>query len=288
VAADDQTSAVLGFAALAALLLGFAGRGWRRRQLWLGLYVVLALGPLVLVTAWPGSVELAEVDKVVARVGIAGLATLLIGLVLRGHLGRCVSFSIYVFAVLAPSLLMTLWPARFYRWEFYSMQEALHAVIKFAIALELTARVFALFPGAIATARKAILTVLSLTLLAVLALPTWQPEYHVVLGEIQPRILNGTTWLLTAIASLVLWYRIPIHPFHKAILLGLTPYLLVFTVGVNAIETLGWGHPLSRAHTVAYCLLLLYWNHVAWARSETRGPAGQRPTAATRPETGRG
>jgi hypothetical protein len=216
----------------------------------------------------------ATADKAVAIVGILALATLLLGLARRGRLGQCVSFSVYVGAVLAPSALMTFWPGRFYRWEFYSLQESVHALLKFVIALELTAKVFGRFPGAIGAARRTILAVLCLTLLAVLALPSWKPAYEVILGEIHPRILNGTTWLLVAIAGLVLWYRIPIQPLHKAILLGLAPYLLVFTLGLNAIRTLGWERsvPLGRANTVCYFLVLLYWNHAAWRREDSRRP----------------
>jgi hypothetical protein len=231
--------------------------------------------------------RLATVDKVVAVLGIVALATLLLGLVRRGRLRRCVFFSLYVVAVLVSTLLMNAWPGRFYRWEFYSMQEAVHALLKFAIALELTAKVFAHFPGASAVARRTMLAVLLLTLLAVLALPSWRPAYEVVLGEIQPRILNGTTWLLAAIAGLVLWYRIPTHPFHKAILLGFAPYLIVFTVGLNAIRTLGWERsvPVGRAHTVCYVVVLLYWNHAAWRREESRRPQRE---VAPRADEGRG
>jgi hypothetical protein len=229
---------------------------------------------------------LATIDWIVSLLGNIALATLLTGLVLRGRLRRCVSFSVYVASVLLPSFLMLCWPERFYRWEFYSIQESVHALLKFAIALELTAKVFGRFPGANAVARRTILAVLSMTLFAVLALPSWRPAYEVVLGEIHPRILNGTTWLLAAITGLVLWYRIPIEAFQKAILLGLTPYLLVFTVGQNALRTFGWERsiPFGRAHTVGYLGVLLYWNVVAWARVEARDAAGRRPAAAPAPE----
>lgn len=233
---------------------------------------------------------MATIDRAVQLLGIVALATLLLGLVLRRQLGRCVSFSAYVVAVLVPTVLMAFWPGRFYRWEFYSMQEALHALLKFAIALELTARVFARFPGALVAAHKAILVVLGLTVAAVLALPSWRPEYEVVLGEIQPRILNGTTWLLTSIAALVLWYRVPLQPLYKAILLGLAPYLIVFTVGLNALRTLGWERslPLGRAHTLAYLLVLLYWNVVAWAGAEAPVVAAHRPAMAAQPSAAEG
>ena len=35
------------------------------------------------------------------------------------------------------------------------------------------------------------------------------------MADLQPRVLNGSIWLFTAIAALILWYRLPVDPFHK-------------------------------------------------------------------------
>jgi hypothetical protein len=81
--------------------------------------------------------------------------------------------------------------------------------------------------------------------------------------------LNGTVWLLTGIAAVVLWYRLPVDRFHKAILTGLVPYLLVFAIGLNAIETSNWSTRIVETanyfHVLAFQLLVAYWAWAAWA-----------------------
>jgi hypothetical protein len=93
--------------------------------------------------------------------------------------------------------------------------------------------------------------------------------------------LNGTVWLLTGIAAVVLWYRLPVDRFHKAILTGLVPYLLVFAIGLNAIETSNWSTRMVESvnyfHILAFQLLVAYWVWAAWA--PLRAPA-QRPQPA--------
>jgi hypothetical protein len=102
-----------------------------------------------------------------------------------------------------------------------------------------------------------------------------------IVGRLQPRVLNGTVWLLTGMAVLILWYRLPVDRFHKAILTGLVPYLLVFTIGLNAIESYNWSKSIQEwrnlVDTSAYLLLLGYWARAAWAPlavpAVARGPA---------------
>ena len=58
---------------------------------------------------------------------------------------------------------------------------------------------------------------------AVVAVPTGDHNYAVLAAQIQPRILNGTIWVFTSQAALILWYRLPVDSFHKAILIGFIP-----------------------------------------------------------------
>jgi cell division protein FtsW (lipid II flippase) len=90
-----------------------------------------------------------------------------------------------------------------------------------------------------------------------------------LVGRVQPRVLNGTVWLLTGIAATVLWYRLPVDRFHKAILIGLVPFLLIFTIGLNAIERNNWSRgtveSVNLVHALAYLFLLAFWARAAWA-----------------------
>jgi hypothetical protein len=85
--------------------------------------------------------------------------------------------------------------------------------------------------------------------------------------------------LFTGMAVLILWYRLPVDTFHKAILTGFVPYLLIFTIGLNALDSYGWNirDLINYVHTTAYLLLLAYWAWAAWAPlavpAVARGPA---------------
>lgn len=213
------------------------------------------------------------------RVIALGVALLLLavvaGLVVRGRLKSCYAFGLYLGAVLAADGLIALRSQTFYRWDFWMLKETVHALLKFAVAVEIGHGTFRSFPGALATARRVYLLVIVLTGLAVLAVPAEQADYSVFTKAVLPRILNGTIWLFTAISGLILWYRLPVDPLHKAILIGFVPYLLVFTLTQNLLHALGWDvrEYTNYAHTTAYLILLGYWNLVVW-----RDPAKARPS----------
>jgi hypothetical protein len=205
----------------------------------------------------------------VSFVGIALLATLFAGIVARRRYSACVSFAVYVPSVIIPTLLFAVYPERFFRWDYYLLQEIVHNLLKFAIALELGYRTVRVFPGALATGRVTVLLVVAVVALTTLtaAPPARDPNDLDI--EWQARLLNGTIWLLTVIAAVILWYRLPVDAFHKAILIGFVPYLLVFTLWMRLQADYGFeqAKALNALHPLAYNLLLLYWNYAAWSRS---------------------
>lgn len=211
---------------------------------------------------------------------------LLAGVFRRGHYRACFAFPLYVVAVLVPSVLFAFWPGRFYTWDNYILKEIVHNLLKFAIALELAYRTFRAFPGALLTVRRVVLLAFLALAVVVASIETTGLQPSDVQLEWHTRVLNGTIWLFTAIAAMMLWYRLPVESFHKAILVGFLPYLLIFSLGLRALAE--WGEAarlLQRVHTSAYLVLLLYWNRAAWARASqpvrARGtlPAGQAAAA---------
>lgn len=215
----------------------------------------------------------------VSFVGIALNATLLVALVMRDRYKACILFPLYVAAVLVPVFLFAVWPERFYTWPNYLLRETVHNLLKFAIALELGYRTFRAFPGAWTQAKRLILVIIVVIAVVVFAAITAQRDPADIQVEWHARVLNGTIWLFTGIAAVVLWYRLPVDPFHKAILVGFVPYLLVFSFGMRALVEIGWEQSrlYQRVHALAYVLLLAYWNRAAWAREPVRafepGPA---------------
>lgn len=225
-----------------------------------------------------------SLQRAIAAAGLVILSALIVAVLARKRYRSCYAFLSYLVAVLASDALIFFWPSRFLTWDFWLLKETVHNLLKFAIALELGIRTFRLFPGANAAARRLLLVVLVLTYVAVVAVPTGDPNYAVLAAQIQPRILNGTIWVFTTQAALILWYRLPVDSFHKAILIGFVPYLLIFSVAMNTLNALGWRQEVnalqSYTQTSAYTLLLLYW--LRSARQPVREvwpPAARLPVA---------
>jgi hypothetical protein len=238
-----------------------------------------------------------------AEIGVALMVqfltiSVLAGLFWRRRYATSLALVLYLLVVLATDVLVTFGPRKldsedvlyallgphgFYTKTFWLGKELTLNLLKFLVALELAYRTFRAFPGARSTARRVMLLLAIATLVSVLAVTpqvsaTEASVVNQMIGRLQPRVLNGTVWLLTGIAAVVLWYRLPIDRFHKAVLTAFVPYLLVFTILLNMIDAHNWDDAVreqaSAATTVAYLLLLAYWTRAAWAPkvSPSRAP----------------
>ena len=220
---------------------------------------------------------------IVPCTGLALTVVLLAGLTARGRLGLCWTFAPYLATVALAELLMLVWPEQFHSQWFWLGKELVITVLRFALALELTYRTVRAFPTARATVRGVLLGVLLLTLGMVfsgtgdLVSPEGTPILEPIISRVQPLVLSGAIWLLTGIAGVILWYRLPVHPLHKAILVGLVPYLLIFTVSLNMIESWGWeaSELMNVFSALTWLVVLGFWAVVAWRRSDVpvRAPA---------------
>jgi hypothetical protein len=206
----------------------------------------------------------------VSQVLIAHAVKILVVLTLAGILMRrrwslCWSFTAYLTVILLCNSLVSCWPDHFYQPWFYLARTGLYDGLKVAIAIELAYRTLQAFPGAQATARR-MLFLLVIASSAVLMAVQWDPSYGKALLEWEPKILTATIWLLNALAVIVIWYRVPIHAYHKAILLGFVPYLLVFTILLRLLGHYGWDilPVVQSAEPAAYLLLMGWWAWAAW------------------------
>jgi hypothetical protein len=189
----------------------------------------------------------------------------LAGIIARRRWGFCWSFTTYLAVILICNSLVSFWPETFYQPWFYLARTGLYDGLKVAIALELAYRTFQAFPGARATVRRVLILLLIATSSVLMAVP-WDLSYGAALLEWQPRVLTATIWMLNALAVVVVWYRVPIHMFHKAILLGFVPYLLVFTILLRLLRHYGWDvlYIVQSAEPAAYMLLMGWWAWAAW------------------------
>jgi hypothetical protein len=200
------------------------------------------------------------------------LPALLIGLVRRRLYQACYSFPLYVLGIWVGDILVLAWPQRFFTRSYYVVLQTAYGLLKFAVALELASLAFQAFPGAKATARRVILILLVFTLATVLFGPGLGSTEGV--GQLIPhaRVANGTALLFAAVWMLILWYNLPVHPFHRAILRGFVPYLLVFTVALGLVDTSSSDSTLSlfarHGDAAAYFLVLTYWAWQVWRRPQ--------------------
>ena len=222
--------------------------------------------------------------------GTGLLGVVLLGLIVRQHYRRALFFTLYVVSVFVPAVLMHLWRERFFTPEFWQAKEIVIGILRFAFALELALRTFRSFPAALRTLRLALLFVLASTFGIVVSVTPARLDYVSFVGQIHPRLLNGSIWLFTAIAALILWYRVPVHPLYKRVILSYVPYLLFSSMAGHALGVMGFvrGWAMNAADQLAYVLLLVYWTFVAWSRavvpviSASLGSAADRVLAETR------
>lgn len=213
-------------------------------------------------------------QRAIAYAGTAVLISLIAGLFVRRRHRSCAAFTLYALGVLLSDVLIMSWPGRFNTWDFWLAKETAHTALKLAVALEIAAKTFRLFPGARATGRVVVLFILVFTLGASLAVPSHVTTYGVIAGRLLPRVLNGTAWLFVGIAAVILWYRLPVDVFNKAIVMGFAPYLLVFAVAMNAANVYDFkATALSgNIHSASYVAVEVYWALAAWRKPVRLGP----------------
>jgi hypothetical protein len=218
---------------------------------------------------------LTPVQTSIALAVAALVAIALAGLVARGHVRISRSFGAYLAYVLVYDLLVTLWPARFWNWYFWHFGHTVMDALKIAVALELAYWIFLGFPAAAQSARAVIFLLLVGTLATVLALPNeaGQDAGGYLFGTLRLRFEIGAAWIFTALAGLIQWYRLPVHPLHSGIMYGFVPYLLVFSTVMRAVADYGWSQWLVTIEPAAYLAACGCWAWTAWRPAPVVGPA---------------
>jgi hypothetical protein len=193
-----------------------------------------------------------------------------VGLVVRGRWRLGYFFAAYLAAGLGWNVLVGIWPDRFFTAAFFMIIQAVYDILKLGLVLEMAWRTFRVFPGARAGVRAASVALLVATILAAVAVPLairgWD-SYETALGQFHPLVLTGTIWLIVVVLAAAKWYRVPVHPFHTAVLTSLAAYLAAYTALLRLLVLNGfddhriYGNVLDRA---AYLLLTSWWAYVVW------------------------
>lgn len=207
-----------------------------------------------------------DAQRVIAVTAIALCGMLIVLLLRRDQARVCYSWSAYLLTVGLADALILFWPRTFWNWPFWSGKELTLAVLNFGIGLELGTLAFARFPGAHRTAR--VWTAFVLTAAAVAMALAPRTETAGLAGlvlEAHARLSHGSALLLISLGLLVLWYRVPVHRLHRAILRGLATYLLIFSGASRAALALlsqgllEWWNLVTHLDAAAFALVLAYW-----------------------------
>jgi hypothetical protein len=200
------------------------------------------------------------------------LAGTLVGLVTTGRARHCLTFVVYLTALVTCETLTIVWPAEFYTAEFWMIKQGLYDVLRTVVALEMAWRVVRAFPGALRIARWSALALL-VGALAVLATGPHRARYE-ILFTWQPRVVACTALLFTLTALLVAWYHLPIRAIHRAIMGGFAIYSAFFVTTLRLLQEWGWDirWVMNAIQSTALLGVSLWWLRTSWSREEEAMP----------------
>jgi len=198
------------------------------------------------------------------------LILIIVGLIMRKRAHLCWSFLCLLVVGLVGNTLISFWPEHFQTRPFYIMKSTVYNILKLCVAAELTYRVFHSFPGALARARLVLAPLMAVVTIGVISVPTGT-DYHDIVTRYNPQVQTGVIWLLSATAVLAVWFNIPLHFFHRAILLGFSSYLIIFATLLNVLRSFGYDRMMDTISFIdmyAYLALVTWWAFTAWRSGE--------------------
>jgi len=200
---------------------------------------------------------------VIWALGQLQMIALLAILIVRRHYQRLPIFTVFVTGTIASGTFLRL----NYTWNGFMIYSVVLAALRFGLAFELTRGIFGAFPAAAATARRVMFAILMVTAVIAFLMTSRSATYTRVHAEAVPRLGATAIWILTAFAGLVLWYRLPLAPLPRAVLIGYAPYLLVYTVGLSLLFS-AEAHPyralIGYVNSLTFMLVVGHWMRVAW------------------------
>lgn len=209
-------------------------------------------------------------ELLIANLVRTALILIVVGLFMRKRAHLCWSFLVLLIAGLAGNSLSSFWPDQFQTRSFYIMKSTVYNILKLCVAAELTYRVFHSFPGALARARLVLAPLMALVTIGVISVPIGT-DYQDIVTRYNPQVQTGVIWLLSATAVLAVWFNIPLHFFHRAILLGFSSYLITFATLLNVLRSFGFHRMIDTINvidTYAYLALVTWWAFTAWRSGE--------------------
>jgi hypothetical protein len=205
-----------------------------------------------------------------AQILVANLIALLllvalVGLIVRGKARLWWSFTVLLIAALSGNVLTRLWPPLLADWNFWAFRQALYSGLYMAMAIELALK---LFSDRLPRARfKALLlaSIASIVTAAVVSIVA-DGSSRTGMAAVIPTLRAGAVWLLALLLVLAVYYHLPIHAFHRVIIVGAALYHCTF-VGLSAlVGTAGW-HMVGAFNALDpafYATTVGLWAYAAW------------------------
>ncbi len=191
------------------------------------------------------------------------LLSVLFFVVLWRHRVRyCYTFATYLSAQMAVALVTWSRPELIESWVFFASKEALYSLLRLLLLVELTVLIFRTLPRA---RRRALLLLIGgcAILAAVLA---WSPDAaspYRLAKDLTSRLNYVTAWGFISLLGLVVWYRLPLHRLHKAILHGMLWLSLAMFAAVFATHAIGSSRA-GQLYNLVQIAILAMWVHAAW------------------------
>jgi hypothetical protein len=184
----------------------------------------------------------------------------------RGKVGQSFVFSAYVAAATLFTALILLFPAS-YTPQAFIVKQGIYDSLLFGMSLEISFRAFSAFSGIANRVRGFLALAVAGSSLVIFLLTPPHPTYS-DMARYQPGITTAGIWCLAFVALLIVWYQIPVPSFTRSIILGYTPYLVVFVVCTDLIGRLGWGaiREINVANALAYDTVAGYLAYAAWRK----------------------
>lgn len=205
------------------------------------------------------------------------LATVAAGLIARRRTSYCWSFSVYLLVVLAQNVLVLHWPEQARSHAFYLAKEPVFFALKALIGVEVWQKSFSSLPRARIRVGLQLVVVLAAIAIVTSRIPAGLDPWSAFIGVVNPRWQAGVLLLYATVVANAVWCRLPLHPLHRAILLGFSAYLAVHTCTLACLGWYGgfrWVWRLCRiVEFVAYPCTCAWWAWASWQRRRTTSVA---------------
>jgi hypothetical protein len=197
-----------------------------------------------------------------AGVGEALLLATIVALVRRRRYRYCYAFAAYVGVQLTVNTAGLFVSAVSASWDVWRYKELLYALLRLGIAAEIAFLIFRALPRARARAVTLLLIAAAVLLVALLRDYDVTNSYTLA-RDLTSRFSYVTIWTLISILGLVVWYRVPLHRLHKALLHGMLWLLVAHFAAVSAAGRFG-SDVVGSLYNACELVIVMAWFVVAW------------------------